>query len=838
MLSVIREMEERIKLKTPLHRSINLKNTRVALKKSIARHLRYSLGKEWPAGSLHDIYLALGLSLRDRLVEGLLKTERGYRHRGCKRVYYLSMEYLMGRSLENCLYNLGIYDACREALLDMGVKLEEIREQEGDAPLGHGGLGRLAACFLDSMATHNIPGFGYGIHYNYGVFKQDIENGYQKEKPDYWLSENNPWEIQRPDEACIVPVYGRVEHDVDRFGNYNPMWLDWKAVIGVPYDMPVVGYGGHTINYLRLYAARASSDFDMEIFNEGDYYRAVEQKIAAETISKVLYPDVGLEAGRELRLMQEYFLVYCSLHDIVRRYVNDYDGVDIFADKVAIQMNDTHPSLAVAELMRLLVDEQDVPWEKAWEITRKTLAFTNHTLMAEALEKWPVGLMERVLPRHLQIIYGINYDFLQHVASRWPGDMERLKRMSLIEEGGEKRLRMANMAIIGSHSVNGVSALHTKLLQSTLVPDFYELWPERFNNKTNGVTPRRWLLKSNPGLSNIITRTIGDGWITDLSKLRLLEPYASDAAFRESFQKVKRRNKEQLCQVIARITGATVNPETLFDVHVKRIHEYKRQLLMIMHIILEYLRLREDHREPKPPRTYLFGGKAAPGYWQAKQIIKLINNVGQVINSDPRAKDWIRVVFIPDYRVSLAEQIIPAADLSEQISTAGTEASGTGNMKFAMNGALTIGTLDGANIEIREEVGEENIYIFGWKIEEIEAMRRTGSYNPWEYYDRYPEIRRVLDALRDDRFSPREPGLFRWIGERILTEGDCYYHLADFPQYRAAQQQVGQDYQNPDVWTQKAILNVARIGKFSSDRTIMEYARELWGIPDPDKWDT
>ncbi|MCG6533253.1 MAG: glycogen/starch/alpha-glucan phosphorylase [Syntrophales bacterium LBB04] len=814
-----------------MHSSGYLKNTKVALKKSIVRHLRHSLGKEWPPESLRDIYLALGLSLRDRLVEGMLKTERRYRRRGCKRVYYLSMEYLIGRSMGNNLYNLGIYDTCRETLLDIGVEMEEIREQEGDASLGYGGLGRLAACFLDSMATQNIPGFGYGIHYNYGVFKQDIENGYQKEKPDYWSSENNPWEIQRPDEACIVPVYGRVEHDVDRFGNYNPMWLDWKAVVGVPYDMPVVGYGGHTVNYLRLYAARSSADFDMGIFNEGDYFRAVEQKIAAETISKVLYPDVVLESGRELRLMQEYFLVHCSLCDIVRRYLKDYDGFDAFADKVAIQMNDTHPSLAVAELMRLLMDEQDVPWEKAWEITRKTLAFTNHTLMSEALEKWPVGLMERVLPRHLQIIYGINYRFLNDVATRWPGDTERLKRMSLIEEGVEKRVRMANMAIIGSHSVNGVSKMHTELVKAKLVPDFYELWPERFNNKTNGVTPRRWLLKSNPGLSNIITRAIGEGWITDLSKLRLLEPSAHDAAFQESFRKIKRQNKEHLCRDIEHMTGVTIHPETLFDVQVKRIHEYKRQLLNIMHIIHEYLNLVEDHREPAIPRTCIFGGKAAPGYWQAKQMIKLIHNVGEVINRDPRAKDWIQVVFVPDYRVSLAEKIIPAADLSEQISAAGTEASGTGNMKFAMNGALTIGTLDGANIEIREEVGEENIYIFGLTIEEIEEMRRTGSYNPWEYYNRYPEIRRVLDALRDDRFSPREPCLFRWIGEKILNEGDFYYHLADFPQYLAAQKRVGEDYRNPNVWTQKAILNVARIGKFSSDRTILEYARDIWGIP-------
>jgi starch phosphorylase len=803
---------------------------KVALKRALVYHLRHSMGREWPPSSPADVYQALGLALRDRLVDGMLKTEKRYRRRRAKRVYYLSMEYLMGRSLGNNLYNMGLFDTGREALREIGAEMEEVREEEGDASLGLGGLGRLAACFLDSMATLGIAGFGYGIHYNYGMFKQEIEKGCQREKPDYWLSENNPWEIQRPDEACIVPIYGRIEHDVDRYGQYNPMWLDWKAVIGVPYDMPVAGWGGRTVNRLRLYSARSTADFDMEIFNEGDYYRAVERKMAAENISKVLYPDTGQESGRELRLVQEYFLVTCALHDIVRRYLKENEGFDSFPDKVAIQLNDTHPSLAVAELMRLLMDEQDLPWEKAWEITVRTLAFTNHTLMAEALEKWPVRLMEHVLPRHLQIIYGINQQFLREVACRWPGDTERLARMSLVEEGSEKRVRMAHMAIVGSHSVNGVSELHSQLVRTDLVPDFYELWPERFNNKTNGVTPRRWLLKANPGLAELISSVIGTGWITDLEELRRLEPWARDAGFCEAFRRVKSENKRILCRLVERVAGVTVDPGTLLDVQVKRIHEYKRQLLNVMRIVHDYLRLVEDGVTPAVPRTCLFGGKAAPGYWQAKQIIKLIHAVAETVNRDPRAREWLRVVFVPDYRVSLAERIIPAADLSEQISTAGTEASGTGNMKFTLNGALTIGTLDGANIEIRQEVGEENFYLFGLSAGQIDQMRRCGGYNPWECCNRSPEIRRVLEALRDDRFCPREPHLFSWIGERLLNQGDPFFHLADLPSYIATQAQVGEDYRNRELWTRRALLNVARSGRFSSDRTILEYGRGIWGV--------
>jgi glycogen phosphorylase len=802
-----------------------------ALHDSICQHVKYSLGKECHNLSGHDLFLAMALAVRDRLVDRMLETEERYQKADVKRLYYLSMEFLMGRSLGNNLSNLGILDRCQEALCKIEVELEEAEESEGDAALGNGGLGRLAACFLDSLATLGMPGYGYGINYEYGVFKQEIDDGYQKEKPDNWLAHGTPWEIARPDEACLVPVYGRIEHALDRSGQYNPMWMDWKVLIGVPHDMPIVGYGGRTVNFLRLYSAKSSHEFDMQIFNEGDYLRAVEQKIASETISKVLYPSDSMEAGQELRLVQEYFLVACAIRDIVSRYLKSHDTFDKFPSKVAIQLNDTHPALAVAELMRMLIDENNLPWDTAWEITQATLAYTNHTLLPEALEKWTVSLFEYVLPRHLQIIYEINSRFLAHVASVWPGDNERLRRMSIIEEGEQKQVRIAHLAIVGSHSVNGVAALHSELVKTKLVPDFHQLWPDKFNNKTNGVTQRRWLLKANPLLAHFINKTIGDGWITDLDKLRALQSYAEDDRFQQEFRNIKRFNKEKLAGLIKETTRVVVDPDSLFDIQVKRLHEYKRQLLNVMHIIHEYLCLIEDNHEPTVPRTYIFAGKAAPGYWAAKQIIKLINSVARIVNNDPGVKGQIRVVFIPDYRVSLAEKIIPAADLSEQISTAGKEASGTGNMKFAMNGALTIGTLDGANIEIMEEVGKENIFIFGLKAEEIQAMHNRGSYyNPWDYYHRNPSVRRLMDSFNSNLFCPQEPGLFSWIYQAILDHGDEYFHLADLPSYIEAQEKAGAEFKNPAVWARKAILNVARIGKFSSDRTIREYAREIWNI--------
>jgi glycogen phosphorylase len=797
---------------------------------SVRQHMRYSLGKKWEKPSNRDLFMAIALTVRDWMVDRMLATEERCQKAQAKRLYYLSMEYLIGRSLSNNLANLGLLEPCRETLLAMGVDLEEVRESEADAALGNGGLGRLAACFLDSLATLDMPGYGYGINYEYGLFKQEIDAGYQREKPDNWLAHGTPWQIERPDEACLIPVYGRLEQMPDHAGRMTSQWVDAQILIGIPYDMPIVGYGGRTTNVLRLYSARSSHEFDMQIFNQGDYLKAVELKIGTEIISKVLYPSDSVRAGRELRLVQEYFLVGCALQDIVRRYLLDHTSFDQFPAKVAIQLNDTHPALAVVELMRLLLDEHHVPWQTAWEITQATMGYTNHTLLPEAMEKWPVSLLEYVLPRHMQIIYELNYRFLQQVTTVWPGDLARLQRMSLIEEGEQKQVRMAHLAMVGSHSVNGVAALHTELVKTSLVPDFYQLWPERFNNKTNGVTQRRWLLQANPRLADLLHRTIGDDWIMDLEKLSGLESYAGDAGFQREFMQIKRANKEQLAAVIKDTTQVSVAPDSLFDIQVKRIHEYKRQLLNVMHIVHEYLALVEDGREPTVPRTYIFAGKAAPGYWAAKQTIKLINNVGHVVNHDPKVMGLMKVVFIPDYRVSIAEKIIPAADVSEQISTAGKEASGTGNMKFAMNGALTVGTLDGANIEIMQEVGTDNIFVFGLTPDEVRRMRDEFSYHPRDYYHRCPAIKRVMDALNSNLFCPFEPGLFTWIYQTIMDYGDEFFHLADMPSYLEVQEQVGREFRDTATWGTKAILNVARIGKFSSDRTVREYAYNIWHI--------
>ncbi|MDY6837850.1 MAG: glycogen/starch/alpha-glucan phosphorylase [Thermodesulfobacteriota bacterium] len=811
----------------------NAKTSKTAVtdfQKSILYHVKYSSGKSRDQASMRDYYKAVALAVRERLVDVMLATKARYEGEDAKRLYYLSMEFLMGRALGNNLYNLGIFDLAKDALSDMGIDMEEIRNSEVDAALGNGGLGRLAACFLDSLATLGLPGYGYGINYEFGIFRQEIDNGHQKERPDHWYSEENPWLMERLEEACIVPVYGRIEHLPDRSGNDNPMWLGWNILIGVPHDVPIVGFGGKTVNYLRLFSARSSDEFDMRIFNEGDYFKAVQQKISSETVSKVLYPCDSVEPGKELRLVQEYFLVACAVRDIMRRYLGDHETLDAFADKVAIQLNDTHPALTVAELVRTFIDEHDLDWEEAWQITEATLGYTNHTLLPEALETWPVPLLEHVLPRHLQIIYEINHRFLKKVSARWPNDGDRVRRMSIIEEGDTKQVRMAHLSIVGSHSVNGVAALHSELVKTSLVPDFYQLWPEKFNNKTNGVTQRRWLLKSNPLLSELITETIGDGWIIDSGKLRQLEAYADDDAFQKRFLDIKKANKEKLAEVILDTTRVQVDPETLFDVQIKRIHEYKRQLLGVLHIIYQYLHLVNDHVELTVPKTYVFAGKAAPGYFLAKLIINLICSVGDVINKDRRVNRQMKVAFMPDYRVSLAERIVPAADLSQQISTAGMEASGTGNMKLAMNGALTIGTLDGANVEILEEVGEENIYIFGLKVEDIRHMRNGGGYDPWAYYNENPNIKRVMDAIGSGMFSPQNPGLFHPICDSILRHGDYYFHLADFQPYLETQEKASREYRDRSLWARKAILNVARTGKFSSDRTILEYAREIWNL--------
>ena len=805
-----------------------LGNSKSDLIDSMDYHLRCSLCREPSSKECRDLFLSTALSLRDRMMEKILQTESRYYREKTKRVYYLSLEFLIGRLLSNTLHSLGMFDIFKTHMRDSGVDIDEVRGQENDAGLGNGGLGRLAACFLDSLATMDMAGFGYGIHYEYGLFKQEIDNGYQREKPDNWLAECNPWEIKRTDEKSIIPIYGRIEHFEDRAGEYNPMWLDWKVIMGIPFDIPVVGYGGKTVNWLRLYGAGSSTEFDIRIFNEGDYFRAVEQKVSSETITKMLYPLDTIKSGRELRLIQEYFLVACALRDIIRRYLKTHRNFDRFGDQVAIQMNDTHPSLAVAELMRLLVDEYALPWENAWKITCNTLAYTNHTILSEALEKWPVDLLEHVIPRHLQIIYEINHRFLAQVTQRHSGDMNLIRRVSLIEEGDTRQVRMAHLAIVGSHSVNGVSVLHTEILKKKIFRDFYTLWPERFVNITNGITQRRWLLEANPKLAKLISETVGDSWITDLSQLRMLEPYADEPDFRKAFNRVKRANKKNLADIIAETIFTAVDPDSLFDVHVKRIHEYKRQLLKIMQIVYEYLQIIEGEKQPKVAKTYIFAGKAAPGYWVAQQMIKLIHNVGRRINRDKQIRDVMKIVFLPDYRVSLAQQIIPAADLSEQISMAGTEASGTGNMKFMLNGALTVGTLDGANVEIREAVGEDNVYIFGLKEKEITEIKQNSTYHPSEYYHRFSEIRRVVDAFRDDIFCADEPGLFQWIYHRVMQDKDPYFHLPDFLHYIRIQEQIEAEYLNSNVWMKKAIVNVARSGKFSSDRAISDYSRLIW----------
>jgi starch phosphorylase len=801
-----------------------------SFRQDFLRHVTYALGEHVETISPREAFRAVALVVRDRMTARRLGTARRYEHADAKRLYYLSLEFLIGRSLVNNLINLGLYDECRAVLRDFGLDPQQVIETEVDAALGNGGLGRLAACFLDSLATLGLPGFGYGIDYDYGLFRQEIRNGQQIEKPDAWRWFPSPWELERPQDSVLVPLYGRVEHGRDRTGAYNPMWLEWKVVIGVPRDMPIAGFGGETVNYLRLYSARASHEFDVSIFNEGDYLKAVQEKVQSETISKVLYPSDSIAAGRELRVVQEYFLVACAVRDIIRQYQRAHQTFDAFEGKVAIQLNDTHPALTIAELMRVLIDENDVSWERAWQITTQSCGYTNHTLMPEALELWPVDLLGHVLPRHLQIIYEINRRFLDDVAVRWPGDTDRLRRMSLIAEGPTKQARMAHLAIVGSHSINGVAAVHSELVKTQLVPDFAAFWPERFNNKTNGVTPRRWLRAANPPLASLITDAIGDSWVTDLDQLRRLEPLATDSAFQERFAAAKHENKERLAAYIKQVVDEAIDIQSIFDVQAKRIHEYKRQLLNVLHVVHDYLRLVDEGMPPPHPRTYLFAGKAAPGYRVAKQIIQLINEVARVVNHDRRARDHLRVVFVPDYRVTLAELIIPAADVSEQISTAGTEASGTSNMKFAMNGALTIGTLDGANIEIREEVGDENIFIFGLTVPQVRQLKREGNYRPQEIYDRDPSVRRILDAFRDNRFCPRSPGQHAWVPTKLLAANEQYLHLADLPAYLQVHDDLASLYRDRPAWLQKAILNVARSGKFSSDRTISEYARDIWKI--------
>jgi starch phosphorylase len=800
-----------------------------ALKRAFVDHLQYSQAKDEHTATPLDRYLAGAHTVRDRMVRRWLQTQQTYYKRDVKRVYYLSLEFLMGRLMENNLINLGLHGNMKTALSELGLDLTDLLSQEPDAGLGNGGLGRLAACFLDSMATLSLPAYGYGIRYEFGIFDQEIRHGYQVERPEEWLRFGCPWEIPRPEAVVPIQLYGRTEQFTDEKGRPRVRWVDARRVLGMPYDVPVAGYGNGTVNTLRLWRSRAPQELDLADFNAGDYLRAVEQKDLSENISKVLYPNDLTVMGKELRLQQQYFFVACSIHDLVARHLKVHEGFGAFPDKVAIQLNDTHPAIAIAELMRVLVDEHDLAWAPAWEICRATFGYTNHTLLPEALERWSVDLFGRVLPRHLEIIFEINGRFLEECRRAGRVDEEAIARMSIIEEGGGKQVRMANLAVVGSHSVNGVAALHTELLRTQLFKDFDRLWPDKFNNKTNGVTPRRWLLASNPELARALTEVIGPGWITDGAELRKLEPLADDAGFRRLFREIKRENKARLARIVAAENGLTLDLDAIFDVQVKRIHEYKRQLLAVLRVAHEYLRMKSDRGYRPVPRAYLFGGKAAPGYAMAKQIIKLINSVADVVNQDQDVKARLTVAFLRNFRVSLGERIYPAADLSEQISTAGKEASGTGNMKFALNGALTIGTLDGANVEIREEVGAENFFLFGLKVDEVQALRRQG-YSPWDWYRRDPNIRAVLDALAGDIFSPGEPGLFRPIVDSLLDGGDPYLCLADFAAYLACQDQVSLAWLDQERWNRMAILNTARSGKFSSDRTIREYADEIWKV--------
>ena len=796
---------------------------------SFQENLKYRLIKEPLTATQYDRYLSLAYAIRDRQVENWVLTQKTYRDQKVKRVYYLSLEFLIGRTLGNSIINLEVEDSVTKALDSLGMTLEELREAEIDAGLGNGGLGRLAACFLDSMATLGIPAYGYGIRYDYGIFRQKIVRGYQVEEPDEWLSKENPWEKNRPEYTYRVKFGGRVVSRVNRQGRQVFEWVETEDVLATAYDMPVPGYGNKTVNNLRLWSAKATEEFDLDFFNKGDYFSATSKKTGTETISKVLYPNDNSPEGRELRLKQQYFFVSASIQDIIRRFKREHADFRAFPDAAAIQMNDTHPTIAIAEFMRVLLDEEGIDWDLAWEITRSVFGYTNHTLLPEALEKWPVSLFGRLFPRHIQVIQEINARFLREVANRFPGDNDRLRRVSIFEEGTDPQIRMAHLAIVGSHSINGVSALHTDLLQKTVVPDFYELFPDRFNNKTNGITQRRWLRKCNSSLSELITSKIGEKWVTDLDHLRKLEKFADDKKFQEQWREVKRQNKERLASLIAMEQRLAVDPNSIFDVQVKRIHEYKRQLLNALHVIALYRRIKSNPNGNYAPRTVIFGGKAAPGYHTAKLIIKFIGAISDIVNQDPQIKGKLMCLFMPNYRVSLAEKIIPATDLSEQISTAGKEASGTGNMKFALNGALTIGTLDGANIEIEEEVGKENIFIFGLTAQEVSDTKARG-YNPRDFYNKSSELKGVIDLIDSGFFSPENPGLFRSIVDSLMSH-DEYLLLADFDAYLECQEKVSKLYMDPAAWTRMSILNVARMGKFSSDRTIGEYAKDIWNAP-------
>ncbi|MEC4983810.1 MAG: glycogen/starch/alpha-glucan phosphorylase [Oscillatoria sp. PMC 1068.18] len=800
------------------------------LKRAFADSLFYTQGKYESIATLKDYYLALAYMVRDRLIHRFLKTAESYAQTNVKRVCYLSAEFLTGRHLENNLINLGIDEPVRKIVEETGLNLDDLIEQEEDPGLGNGGLGRLAACFLDSMASLELPAVGYGIRYEFGIFHQAIKDGWQVEIPDKWLRYGNPWEIHRPEATVEVKFGGHTETQHDDKGNPCVKWIPSRTVTAMPYDTPIPGYNTNTVNALRLWKAEASDteEFDFDAFNAGDYDGAVARKMGSETISKVLYPNDNTPQGRQLRLEQQFFFVSASLQDIIRNHLQTNPSIDNLHEKVAIQLNDTHPAVSIAEMMRLLIDEHNLDWDKAWRITQKTFAYTNHTLLPEALERWSVDLFKSLLPRHLEIIYEINHRFLENIRIWYPGDEKRLERLSIIEESPEKSIRMAHLACVGSHAVNGVAALHTELLKKETLRDFAQLWPEKFYNKTNGVTPRRWILQSNPKLAELVSSKIGSNWVKHLDEFKRLEPFADDAEFRDRWSEIKLENKQNLADYVLHTMGIEIDVNSIFDVQVKRIHEYKRQLLNVLHIITLYNQIKQNPAMEVVPRTFIFGGKAAPGYFMAKLNIKLINAVADVVNGDPDVHGRLKVIFLPNFNVSLGQKIYPAAELSEQISTAGKEASGTGNMKFAMNGSLTIGTLDGANIEIREQVGAENFFLFGLTASEVKELKRQG-YNPMDYYNNNFELKKVIDRIAAGYFSHGDPELFKPLLDSLLYN-DRFMLLADYQAYVDCQKEVSEAYKDQTNWLRMSILNAARMGMFSSDRPIKEYADEIWKI--------
>jgi starch phosphorylase len=814
---------------TPDNASSAIIPAAASLKNDILRHIEFTLGSDPQMPDKYSCFMGLAYSIRDRLVGPWIKTQRSLYDTMAKRVYFLSLEFLPGRFLMNYLLSLNLLDAARSALQELGFDLDELEEEEWDAGLGNGGLGRLASCYMDSIACIKLPGYGYGIRYDYGIFHQILEDGYQKEECDNWVRNGNPWEIQRRERLVPVRFYGRSESYCDHNRRLRFRWVDGEIVLAMACDILIPGSGADYVTNMRLWTAQSSREFNLQEFSQGDYVGAVEAKVLSENISKVLYPSDEVAPGRELRLKQQYFFVAATLQDIIRRYKKQNSSFENFPNAVAIQLNDTHPSIAIPELMRLLMDDEGLEWHEAWCICEKTFAYTNHTVLPEALETWPEDLIGRLLPRHLEIIYEINRRFLEAVRRDYPEAPELAAKLSLIQEGSVRRVRMAHLAVVGSHAVNGVAELHTAILKEGLFRDFARVFPDRIQNVTNGITPRRWLSQANPRLAQLITSAIGPEWTADLSQLEKLVPCADDVAFRAAWIRTKQENKRRLARYVLRKTGIGINPETLFDVHIKRLHEYKRQLLNALHLITLYHRIKSRPETAAAPRTVIFAGKAAPAYHQAKRIIKLITSVADVVNRDPDIRGRLRAVFLPNYCVSQAEKVIPAADLSEQISTAGMEASGTGNMKMALNGALTIGTLDGANVEILEAVGRQNIFIFGLNAEEVAALR-AGAYDPRRYYQEDPELKNILDMIDSGFFSPQDSRLFAPIVRALLDQGDYYMLLADYRPYITAQEEVSRTFLNPDDWARRSILNTAHMGRFSSDRAVSEYAGRIWNV--------